>query len=678
MNMNKTTIKYDNRKNIIKIIYPEIDGICAEETFAYDDNNRLLSYTDLRGTLTAYSYHEDGSLKSEKVGNRNAKIYPNEKDKFSNGIKRFDHKDIIAKKISGIMCDIIKLEFENGNTTSYYYDAMKRIIRKVDSIIGVTNYTYSPAGDLLSETDALGNKKTYTYDDFGNKISFTDARGYTTSYTYDANDNLHTVTDAKGNTFIIECDDNSNITNIIDANGNTISNLKNLGKNMSYGYNELNIKEQHFYIKNENNKLFYDEIGRIVRFVTSENTVNYTYDENGNVLTVSDKNGVITRTYDELNRVSTYTDTYGKTVSYTYDSVGNLERIIYPDNTAVKYTYDKNNNLETVKDWDDRVTRYNYDNNNLSTEFKPDGSVTIYNYDDKNRIVSLKVEPWENADYNMLEYEFNYDDLGRISIEKEFGIESKIKKYFTYDEHNRVTNCKIVNATTNEIISQQRFTYDDFDNIVSDSCSNIFTYDINNRLISYNGRAITYDAIGNMVYANLSNGETHFEYDSANHLVKAGTQVYIYNGDNIKIKSISFDSNGNQYIENYTYNANSDSNQLLFKTVEDTITKYVYGLGLIGEETNGKFSTYHFDLYGNTVFIHCETLGPVAIFKYDSSGNHIQTYNYYQTNNTNEYYYYNFGHKGKDGVMTEINGLIYDQKRYYLPELKKFINNISK
>ena len=52
-------------------------------------------------------------------------------------------------------------------------------------------------------------------------------------------------------------------------------------------------------------------------------------------------------------------------------------------------------------------------------------------------------------------------------------------------------------------------------------------------------------------------------------------------------------------LANYTsiwYNFNA-------KTTKGTITKYVYGLGLIGEEKCDEFKTYHFDYRGSTIAI---------------------------------------------------------------------------
>ena len=91
----------------------------------------------------------------------------------------------------------------------------------------------------------------------------------------------------------------------------------------------------------------------------------------------------------------------------------------------------------------------------------------------------------------------------------------------------------------------------------------------------------------------------------------------------------------------------------------------MYGLGLIGEEKLGCFKTYHFDLRGSTVAI-TDMLGNITdSFAYDTYGKLIS-----RTGSTKILFMYN----GRDGVVTDDNGLIYMRARYYSPEMKRFIN----
>ena len=95
------------------------------------------------------------------------------------------------------------------------------------------------------------------------------------------------------------------------------------------------------------------------------------------------------------------------------------------------------------------------------------------------------------------------------------------------------------------------------------------------------------------------------------------------------------------------------------------VVKFVYGDGLIGEERSGAFRTYHFDYRGSTVAISNDCGSVSDRFEYDSYGrmtSHIGSGSVI------------FGYNGRDGVVTDENGLIYMRARYYAPSLKRFVN----
>ena len=91
-----------------------------------------------------------------------------------------------------------------------------------------------------------------------------------------------------------------------------------------------------------------------------------------------------------------------------------------------------------------------------------------------------------------------------------------------------------------------------------------------------------------MLSALLNGTEMQFAYDSANRLISAGENSYTYNAENVRVRNLCGDSE-----TIYAYNTNGRLSQLLVKTTDGVITKYVYGLGLIGEETSDSFKTYH-------------------------------------------------------------------------------------
>ena len=178
----------------------------------------------------------------------------------------------------------------------------------------------------------------------------------------------------------------------------------------------------------------------------------------------------------------------------------------------------------------------------------------------------------------------------------------------------------------------------------------------NNRLTEYKGNSVTYDLDGNM----LSNGTLSCAYDSGNRLISAGGHTYTYNAENVRIRNLCADAD-----TTYVYNTNCKLSQLLCKTTNGITTKYVYGLGLIGEEKENCFKTYHFDFRGSTVAITDANGTITDTFAYDTYGKLVS-----RTGTS----FVIFGYNGRDGVVTDKNGLICMRARYYAPELRRFIN----
>ena len=424
------------------------------------------------------------------------------------------------------------------------------------------------------------------------------------------------------------------------------------GGTKSYEYNELNIRKKITNARGQIRQVFHDAMGRITGYTSPEGSVSYTYDANSNVLTVTGNHGTITRTYDALNRVSSYTDTYGKVIRYEYDAVGNLSKLIYPDNTAVTYAYDANRNLIRVTDWANRVTTYTYDvNNRVIGVVKPDGSITTTVYDNKQRITSTVEKTASGA--VITGFEYTYDSLSRIVEEKHLA--ENVKMCYTYDSLNRVTKRQVISLGCDCVLSEENYTYDAAGNI-TDAPNSCFVYDTNNRLITFNGNTVSYDMDGNM----LSNGYINCEFDSGNRLISAGGHTYTYNAEDIRIRNLCDDAD-----TTYTYNTNCKLSQLLTKTTNGITTKYVYGHGLIGEDKCGEFKTYHFDYRGSTVAITDINGNITDTFKYDTYGNVTE-----HIGNS----FVIFGYNGRDGVVTDKNGLIYMRARYYSPAMRRFIN----
>ena len=640
----------------------ETDALGHTKTYTYDAFGNRLTATDAKNNVTTYTYDQNNNLLTVKDALNHVTTYT-----YNSLNQCVSVKDALNNTISygyDALGRRTTITDARGNIFTTYYDGNGNVIKTTDAKNNTVSETvYNALNKPLTVTDAMGKSTTYTYNELGLVETVTDSMNHVSEYTYNSRGQNTAVRDALNGESEATYDLLGNVTRLegplggatnytYDDMGRLISESTTSGGTKSYEYNELNIRKKATNARGQIRQIFYDSMGRITGHTYPEGAVSYTYDENSNMLTVSDSHGTITRTYDAINRVTSYTDVYGKVIRYEYDAVGNLSRLIYPDNTAVTYEYDANHNLVKVTDWANRVTSYTYDvNNRVIGVTKPDGSVTTTVFDNMQRVTSTVEKTGSGA--VITGFEYTYDDLSRIIEEKVLA--NSTKMCYTYDSLSRVTARTVKKLSDNSVVSTETFSYDAAGNVTSAPDSS-FQYDTNNRLTVFNGNTVSYDLDGNM----LNNGVSSFTYDSANRLLTAGGHTYTYDAADVRIRNLCADED-----TTYTYDPHAKLSRLLCKTTNGVVTKYVYGRGLIGEEVNNTFKTYHFDCRGSTVAVTDMTGNITDTFKYDTYGKLVS-----RTGTTPVI----FGYNGRDGVITDANGLIYMRARYYSPVMKRFVN----
>ena len=220
-------------------------------------------------------------------------------------------------------------------------------------------------------------------------------------------------------------------------------------------------------------------------------------------------------------------------------------------------------------------------------------------------------------------------------------------------------------------------------------------YDATNRLISYNGEEVKYDADGNMIYGPLDGKMTKFEYDSRNRLICAGDVRYRYDAENVRIAA-----DYPEYTEEYVIDRenapsrtlqiirtdknsgadNSETNSGTDKEAgigySDSEINYYYGIALIYEKEADKISVYHFDHLGSTRNITDEKGNICYRFRYGTFGELLSVWDGDNTSLTeiNKDHPVRFLYNGALGVVTDNNELLYMRQRYYNTDIKRFIN----
>lgn len=664
--------------------------------YQYDTVGNLLSVTDPLGNVTTYTYDAYGNILS--VTDPNSNITTLAYDANNNKIRRTDPLGNVTIYIYDAMNRLIQIQDANGHVTTNEYDANGRVIGESDALGNRISMSYDPNGNLLTKTDAFGqiisrtaydatnlptavedvfgNQTEHLYNSIGALVQVEDPLGNQTLYDYDAMGRFSSATDALNGISSAVYDADGNQTGVVftmgggfnrsyDASDRLISETTPSGGTIGYEYNETNLLSNMTNARSQSRTFTYDAAGRIISYADTEGTTSFTYDAKGNLLTITDTSGTVIREYDSLNRIIKYTDVNGNQIQYTYDVVGNISSIIYPDTKKVAYTYDEANRLITVTDWAERVTSYTYDaNGRLLTTTRPDGSVLAQVYDNAGRLISAIDK--DAGGTTISGFRYTYDEGGRII--KESLASGQETAYISYDALGRLINKENKDSIGNTLNSYA-YTYDADGNMtlgVSQQQSAAMTYDINDRLLQYNGQNTVFDPDGNMTSCLIDGNITSLLYDSSNRLIQVGNTMYEYDPEGNRIST----REGTETTHHVYDNVSDKMNRLLVRVdPEGNHIYYVFGIGLLGHEDAAGYRVYHYDLRGSTIALTNLSGTVTDRYTYGAYGEFL---NHVGNSNTS------FLYCGQYGVMTDTNGLHYMRTRFYSPEIKRFLNADTK
>ena len=187
------------------------------------------------------------------------------------------------------------------------------------------------------------------------------------------------------------------------------------------------------------------------------------------------------------------------------------------------------------------------------------------------------------------------------------------------------------------------------------------TFDADNRLLTHNGAATTFDADGNLLSIASGVAPASYTYDARNRLTSAGGLSYAYDAENRRV-ALTDDTGTTRY----AINPNASLDQMLVRTVADgTKTFYVYGLGLLHEETGSTVRYYHQDRRGDTVVLTDNAGAVTDRASYGAYGELLA-----RTGTTSTPFLYS----GYFGIQTDGNGLYFHRARFYSPTLRRWLS----
>ena len=301
----------------------------------------------------------------------------------------------------------------------------------------------------------------------------------------------------------------------------------------------------------------------------------------------------------------------------------------------MRYTYDKCGRMLSATDIEGNVTKYIYSKSGkLLKQIRPDGSTETRTYDAEGQLIKQTDVAADGRYLHVINYV--YDAVGNI-IKKE-----------------------------NSSISAR-----------SELTDEVMTYDKDNRLVTYNGQQVTYDADGNMIRGPLDGQMAEFTYDCRNRLVEVTpdsgeTIKYEYDAENVRLCETTDETRTTFVTDRETtysqmLTETEEEKNLFGLFVEKEVKNYTYGKGLISEHrrSEGKTLYYHFDHIGSTHLVTGAAGEVLYTFSYGTYGELLEA-----EEDANIRFLFN----GQYGVETDKNGLYYMRARYYNTNIKRFIN----
>lgn len=246
----------------------------------------------------------------------------------------------------------------------------------------------------------------------------------------------------------------------------------------------------------------YDGIDRLIKFSSSDGSVDYEYTYKGpDPIEIRDlvQNTTLTRTYNSFGQITSELNPAHIALSWNYDSQGRCSTFILPDHSSIHYAFSGAHisAIERHSSDGDLLYEHSY------CQFDPNGHITeeelIHTLGSRKTTYDLLERPSIQIS-SWLDQTISYGPSGLVTSTKNslFG-----EKYYSYDALNQLTQ-----------EGDQKYLFDSLGN-----CAEHHTDDCN-RLISTKECSFTHDADGNPKERKTSDEIIQYNYDALGRLTE--------------------------------------------------------------------------------------------------------------------------------------------------------------
>lgn len=617
---------------------------CEVEEYTYNDKGLI---TATQKYCMNWDGHDDGQCDCSSEADTD--IFRKEKSYLENGLVHKEKDETCLHETEyeyvGNTKLVSKITKANGGNYFYTYDHEDRVKALSSTVNGLenSNHTQYQAGEVVHlYADATDKIPSIGYEYDGklriSKIIYNNNTYATFSYEEGVSYKQSTV-----DTVEMVNAQNETFKTISDRSGRFVEKYYNSILWASEDYNADGTPSEYYdHFNNYVISFDYDSVGNVTRCSVSygyegENSgvlsyeQNYEYGARGDVSKIIES-GVVNRTkmfiYENTSARRLKSMACGSyNVFYDFDLnnryIGKKVGYNIPTVYTQSIVYRKEGNVAT--------------NMPAEVQFKnSDGAIDTrltYTYDENNNISTIK-------NNTVLQAKYEYDALDRLVREDNLAFGKSY--FFVYDDNGNILSKETADYQSGEYVQG---TSDDIAQYLYNG----------DKLVSYNGQAISYDAMGNPT---TYRGKT-LVWSQSKNLISYNGLTCVYNYKKLRIRK------GNKY---YIYDG---QDRLIY--IRDTISNedmsFVYDeVGLLGFTYCNEDYVYKTDAHGNIIAILDKNGNTVVEYYYDAWGN-------YAINDTSNIGLGEINPFRYRGYFYDTDmGLYYLKTRYYDPEVGRFIN----